>query len=284
MDGESIPDKSFLKHNLFDGVQVEFQRVDPSLCTRGAFQSRAYFDEAELTNLAEALKSTGGNYNPVIVRPRTTGGFEILAGERRVRAAIIAGLDVLIMVGSFDDRQAAIITVTENLQRENLNPIEEAEGLSQMVQELSLSQREVGELIGRSRVYVCNKILLLELDIAVKDYLKSKKLSDGHAKAILGLPKPQQRDLARKAVAHEWSVRKMEEAARKLRAPAPEVEPYHKDRDIASLEQELSEEMGQPCRITFNDKTGAGELRVRFFGTNDFEGVLDRLRSSRAVH
>lgn len=278
MKPSSIPDKDFLKHSLFEGVDIEFKRVDPSQCTRGSFQSRSHFDEKELANLADALKSTGGNYNPVIVRPRLTGGYEILAGERRVRAAIIAQLDVLIMVGQFNDEQAAIITVTENLQRENLNPIEEAEGLVQMVEELGLTHRQVGELIGRSRMYVSNKLLLLHLDIAVKDYLRSGKLSDGHAKAISGLTKPQQRELARKAVTHEWSVRRIEEEAKKLRAPDPTPPPYHKDRDIALLEEELSETVGQPCRINYNDKTGAGELKIRFFGSNDFEGVLNRLR------
>ncbi|MBB3048886.1 ParB family chromosome partitioning protein [Litorivivens lipolytica] len=278
MKTNHIPDKEFLKHSLFEGVDVEFLRVDPSLCNRGAFQSRTHFDEQELANLAEALKSTGGNYNPVIVRPRLAGGYEILAGERRVRAAIMAKLQVLIMVGKFDDEQSAIITVTENLQRENLNPIEEAEGLAQMAGELGLTHREIGELIGRSRMYVSNKLLLLNLDISVKDYLRAGKLSDGHAKAIVGLAKPQQRELARKAVSHEWTVRRLEEEAKKLRTPDPTPPPYHKDRDIALLEEDLSETVGQPCRIQYNDKTGAGELKIRFFGNSDFEGILSRLR------
>ena len=273
-----IPDKTYFKHELFKQVVIDIRRVDPSLCVRGTFQTRVDFKDQELHELADSLLQTGGNYNPVVVRPRKAfGDFEIIAGERRVRASMMAELPVLAMVGDFDDEQAAVITITENMQREDLNIIEEAEALQRMIDEVGVTHAAVAQLVGKSRIYVTNTIRLLKLDIAVRDLLRAGKLGAGHARPLLALNTAQQREVARLAASHGWSARKVEEKVRALTTPQAEMPVHNKDKDVANLEDELSEMIGQPCRISFNKQEGGGNLQITFFSPMDFENVLTRL-------
>ncbi|MFA7555279.1 MAG: ParB/RepB/Spo0J family partition protein [Spongiibacteraceae bacterium] len=274
--------KSYLKHNLFNGVVTSFKSISTDLCDRGYFQTRTQFDtDGELQELADSLIQTGGNFTPIVVRQKLTGRYEIISGERRVRAAMIAGIPrMMALIGDFSDDQAAIICITENLQRADLNPIEEAEGLQRMLEQPEIMQKDVAILIGKSRPYISNMLRLLKLDRVAKDLLEVGKIDIGHGKALSALKSTaQQREWAQKCARNGWSVRYLENALRKL-GELPQGEgdnPLNTDRDVAKLELSLSDAIGQPCRILFNKDTGDGQLVIKFFGAGNFEGVLDRL-------
>lgn len=275
------PGKDYLRHDLFKGTETTFQLIDADRCDRGYFQTRKDFDEQSEIELAEAIKQTGGNFNPIIVRPRSNQRYEIIAGERRVRAIIRAGLSkVMALIGDFSDEQAAVICITENLQRQDLNIIEEAEGIKRMLEQEQLTQKDVAVLLGKSRPYVSNMTRILLLDSYAQDLLRMGKIELGHAKALLGLKsKPQQRELAIKCARNRWSVRYLEDTVRKRLNPDSQLPPveFSANRDIAHLEELLSETICHPCRILFDRTSGGGELRIHFAGTQDFDGIIQRL-------
>lgn len=274
--------KEYLKHKMFGEVEVHNIHIPCELCQRGQFQSRMHFREEGLQELANSIKEAGRNYNPVIVRPKLFGKYEIIAGERRVRAAMLAGMDTVYAIcGEFTDEQAATICVTENAQREDLNPIEEAEGVRRMIEDVEgMTHARAAQLLGKSRTYITNTLRLLTLDKFVRDYLIMGKISAGHAKAIAGLEsRKQQQDICAKTARNNWSVRKVEEVVRKLSSPTlpegtPELNP---NRDVARMEEALSTETGHPCRIQFNAQSGGGKLTISFASTLTFDAILELL-------
>ena len=207
--------------------------------------------------------------------------FEIVAGERRWRAARQAGLaKVPCLVRDVDDRATVAMALIENIQREDLNPLEEANALRRLIDEFELTHQEVADAVGRSRAAVSNLLRLLELPAAIRTLVEAGSLDMGHARALLTLPEPQAVRLAEQAAAEGWSVRQLEQAARQAPAPgktAGRPAPARPDPDISRLEQELAERLCAPVSIR-HGRAGKGQVVIRYHSLDELDGVLERLR------
>lgn len=261
-----------------DGIRrVSLDQVEPC-----AFQPRRDFAPEELEELAESIREQG-ILQPLIVRERA-GKFELIAGERRWRAARLAGLtEVPVIVREADDRAVLEMALIENLQREDLNPIEEAEGYRQLADRFGLRQEDVAARVGKSRVAVANALRLLKLPADLQSHLRNGRLSVGHAKVILGLEMPEKQALAADRVLRETlNVRQTEDLVARLqtrrgvpakpgRTPATGVT----DPQLAALEERLREHLGAPVRVRY--RKGRGSLEIQFFSDDDLNRVLDLL-------
>src|SRR5687768_3918251 len=229
----------------------------------GRFQPRMRMDQDALADLAASIKAQGV-MQPILVRPVGAGRYEIVAGERRWRAARMAGLaSVPALVRDVPDRHAIAIGLIENLQREDLNPLEEAAGLKRLIDEFSMTHAEAAEAVGRSRTGITNALRLLELAPPVQELMREGKLDMGHARALLGLPPLKQIEIAREAVAKQLSVRQVESLVAALghRAGRPRA---RVDRDVARLEEEVSERLGTTVSIRSGMKPGTGKLVIHY--------------------
>ncbi|ROR34338.1 ParB/RepB/Spo0J family partition protein [Inmirania thermothiophila] len=249
---------------------LPLDRIRPS-----PFQPRRAFDPAALEELAASIRAQGV-VQPVVVRPAPGGeGYELVAGERRWRAAQMAGLaEVPAVVREVDDRAAMAMALIENVQREDLNPLEEALALRRLVDEFGLTHQEAAEAVGRSRAAVSNLLRLLELHEAVKALLAQGALEMGHARAIAGLPPARQPEAAREVVRRGLSVRETERLVRRMLAPprpAPRPDP-----DVDRLQRELSERLG--ARVELKGGGRRGRLVIHYTSVEELEGILERLR------
>lgn len=251
---------------------------------RGRYQPRVDMRQDSLTELAASIKAQG-LIQPIVVRtlknPIQGGpGFEIIAGERRWRAAQLAGLaDVPVVIREVDDEAAMAMALIENIQREDLNPMEEAEALNRLIAEFDLTHEEAGQAVGRSREAVSNLIRLSELGPDVQALLRSRRLSMGHARALLGVENPaEQLRLANKVVNEKLSVRVTEKLVRGLKAPsARKKRPATLDPDIQRLQSQLSETLGARVKVTPGEK-GAGKLEISYHSLDELEGILDHIK------
>jgi ParB family chromosome partitioning protein len=245
----------------------------------GRFQPRARIGQEGLAELAESIKAQGV-MQPILARPIGAGRYEIVAGERRWRAARMAGLaTVPALVRDVPDRHALAIALIENLQREDLNPLDEATGIKRLTDEFGMTHAEAAEAVGRSRAAITNALRLLELAPPVQELLREGKLDMGHARALLALPALKQIELAREAVARQLSVRQVESrvagmAARPARRPRARI-----DRDVARLEDELSGALGTSVTIRTGAKPGSGKLVIHYSSLDQLGALLDRLRN-----
>jgi ParB family chromosome partitioning protein len=254
------------------------------LLERGRYQPRVDMREESLAELAESIRAQG-IVQPIVVRPLPDPGgtgerrYEIVAGERRWRAAQLAGLDAVpAVVRDLSDHAALAIALIENIQRENLNPIEEAVSLQRLVDEFDMTHTAVAEAVGRSRAAVSNLLRLLELPPPVRRMLEERELDMGHARAILGVPSAQmQTEIARRAAQGGWSVRATEQAVRSAAADGAARKPARKskDPDILRMEQELSERLGAPVEVEHKGK--GGRLVVRYHSLEELEGILTHI-------
>jgi ParB family chromosome partitioning protein len=242
----------------------------------GRFQPRAHIGQEGLAELAESIKAQGV-MQPILARPLGAGRYEIVAGERRWRAARMAGLaTVPALVRDVPDRNALAIALIENLQREDLNPLDEAQGIKRLTEEFGMTHAEAAGAVGRSRAAITNALRLLELAPPVQELLRAGKLDMGHARALLALPALRQIDLAREAVARQLSVRQVEKRVAGLTArPAPRA---RSDRDVARLEDELSGQLGTTVSIRTGAKPGTGRLVIHYSSLDQLETLLNRLR------
>jgi ParB family transcriptional regulator, chromosome partitioning protein len=242
----------------------------------GRFQPRAHIGQEGLAELAESIKAQGV-MQPILARPLGAGRFEIVAGERRWRAARMAGLaTVPALVRDVPDRNALAIALIENLQREDLNPLDEAQGIKRLTEEFGMTHAEAAEAVGRSRAAVTNALRLLELAPPVQALLREGKLDMGHARALLALPALRQIELARETVARQLSVRQVEKRVAGLTArPAARA---RSDRDVARLEDELSGQLGTTVSIRTSAKPGTGKLVIHYSSLDQLETLLNRLR------
>ncbi|GAB2511492.1 ParB/RepB/Spo0J family partition protein [Pseudoxanthomonas sangjuensis] len=253
----------------------------------GKYQPRTGMDPAKLGELAESIKAQGV-IQPIVVRELASGKFEIVAGERRWRASQQAGLnEVPVVVRELDDRTVIAMALIENIQREDLNPLEEAQSLQRLINEFSLTHAEAAEAVGRSRAAVSNLLRLLELPPAIRTLLEQRKLEMGHARALLTLAPELASKLAHEAAEQGWSVREVEHRAQQFAAgkvptgakkaksgkPAPQA-------DIASLETELSESLGTKVVID-HGRGGKGKLVIHYTDLDTLDGVLEKLRGER---
>ncbi len=242
---------------------------------RGEYQPRKHFDEASLNELAESIRAQGV-VQPIVVR-REGEHYELIAGERRWRAAQIAGLQSIpAVIKDIDSQAAAAIALIENIQREDLNPLEEAMALQRLIDEFGLTHMQVAESVGRSRVAVTNLLRLLELAEPVKEMVNKGLLSMGHARALLALPKEDQPELARVVVHRGLSVRETEALVKKTLAPKPPAADKAVDPDIQRLEQRISESLCAQVRIK-PGKKGSGQLVIHFHNNDELDGILQHL-------
>jgi ParB family transcriptional regulator, chromosome partitioning protein len=244
----------------------------------GRFQPRTRMDQGALADLAASIKAQGV-MQPILARPLGAGRYEIVAGERRWRAARMAGLtSVPALVREVPDRSAIAIGLIENLQREDLNPLEEAAGLKRLIDEFSMTHAEAAEAVGRSRTGITNALRLLELAPPVQELMREGKLDMGHARALLGLPPLKQIELAREAVAQQLSVRQVEARVGAL-GQRPGARPRARvDRDVARLEEELSGKLGTTVSIRTGTKPGSGRLVIHYATLEQFDALLRKLR------
>jgi ParB family chromosome partitioning protein len=244
----------------------------------GKYQPRSHMEQTALAELAESIKSQGV-MQPILVRPLTAGRFEIIAGERRWRAARMAGLtSVPALVKEIPDQQALAASLIENIQREDLNPLEEATGIQRLTQEFGLTHQAIAETLGRSRAAVTNLLRLLDLAPPVRELLAEGHIDMGHARALLALPVARQIELAREAAHKGLSVREVEQrVAGALKPPQPRQP--RADRDVTRLEEEWSDRLGTTVQIKPRGKRG-GKLMVVYRSLDELELLLERLGRS----
>ncbi|MCG8908322.1 ParB/RepB/Spo0J family partition protein [Pseudomonas sp. DP-17] len=264
-----------------EAVQVdsrELQHLPLDLIQRGKYQPRRDMDPQALEELAQSIKAQGV-MQPIVVRPIDKGRYEIIAGERRWRASQQAGLDKIpAMVREVPDEAAIAMALIENIQREDLNPIEEAAALQRLQQEFQLTQQQVADAVGKSRVTVANLLRLIALPDEIKTLLSHGDLEMGHARALLGLPEDRQVEGARHVVARGLTVRQTEALVRQwLNAPEDPVKAVRTDPDISRLEQRLAERLGAPVQIRHGQK-GKGQLVIRYNSLDELQGVLAHIR------
>jgi len=248
----------------------------------GAMQPRNGFDDASLNELAESIRENG-IMQPLVVRPRE-GGYDLIAGERRWRASQMAGLaNVPIVIRDVDDRTALELALVENLQRENLDPIEEAKGYAQLVDQFDLTQEEVAVKVGKNRATVANALRLIKLPPEVQTYMRDGLLSSGHAKVILGLKQAKdQIAAAKRVIKKELSVRQTEELLGELGQATPGKtkrgaigKSAATDAYILSLEGKLRERLG--TKVALRYRKGKGSVDIKFFNDEDLQRILETL-------
>ena len=245
---------------------------------RGRHQPRRIVDESTLEELAHSVRSRG-IVQPIVVRPTGNGGFEIVAGERRWRAAQMAGLrEVPVVVRECSDSEAAAVALVENIQREDLNPIEEAEGYRTLAGEFGLTHQELADTVGRSRSSVSNTLRLLELNRDVRALVEQGELDMGHARALLALSGAEQSETAAEVVRRGLSARETEKLVRsKAKGDAAATGPKSRDPDVVRLETDLAERLGAKVRIDHRAK-GRGSLTIHYSSLEALDGILQRIR------
>jgi ParB family chromosome partitioning protein len=253
--------------------------VPIDLVQRNPQQPRKHFDEAELAELANSIRSHGV-LQPILVRPIAGGRYEIVAGERRWRAAQRAGLhSIPAVVRELDEVEVLEIAIVENVQRTDLNPIEEAQGFQALIDRFGRTQEEIAEAVGKSRPHIANMLRLLKLPDDLQEMVRDGRLSAGHARAILTAPDP--RGLAQRAIQEGLNVRDVERLAQQAKdekhGPRVNANPTaEKSADTRVLEQSLSNALG--LDVTINDKGGAGEVKVAYKTLEQLDEVIRRLR------
>jgi ParB family chromosome partitioning protein len=260
------------------GNSGELRTLEVGLLQPGKYQPRTRMDPGSLEELAESIKSQG-IMQPIIVRSVGGGRFEIIAGERRWRAAQLAGLsEVPTLVRDIPDDAALAMSLIENIQREDLNPLEEAAGVQRLIDEFGMTHEQAANAIGRSRSATTNLLRLLQLAEPVQEQLVAGDLDMGHARALLSLPKADQIALANRVVAQGLTVRDTEKlVARGGLAEQGGKAKAEPSRDLARLEEELSDIVGAPVSISANAR-GAGKLVIRFNDLDQLDGLIARLR------
>ena len=243
----------------------------------GRYQPRTRMEPEALKELSESIK-TQGVIQPILVRPVDGGKFEIIAGERRWRAARMAGLRAVpVVVRNIPDHQALAVALIENIQREDLNPLEEATGIQRLTNEFGLTHQAAADALGRSRAAISNLLRLLELAPPVRDLLAEGKLDMGHARALLALPALRQVELAHEIAAKGLSVREVEKRVGELVSrPKPRV-PRTVDRDVARLEEELAQKLGTSVQLKQKGK-GRGLLIVEYRDLDQLDGLIEKLK------
>ena len=259
---------------------VETLRQLPVACIqRGRYQPRQDLREDTLQELAESIRAQGV-VQPVVVRPLGEGRYELIAGERRWRAAQLAELrEVPAVIREVSDQAAIAMALIENIQREDLNPLEEAAALQRLIAEFSLTHQQAAEAVGRSRAAVSNLLRLLELAEDVQRLVRERKLDMGHARALLPLPPPLQREAARQVQLRGLSARETEDLARRLQQTASDPAPAAKalDPNIRSLQDDLSERLGARVRVR-HATSGKGCVVIHYNNLDELDGILARVR------
>lgn len=265
--------------NVTLGSLDENEAVEQLLITDiepGLYQPRTEFEDESLKELAESIKEHGV-IQPILVRKKGLR-YEIVAGERRWRASLLAGLDNIPgIVREINDENALAIGLIENIQRQNLNPIDEAQGLDRLQKEFGLTHERIANAVGRSRSSITNTMRLLTLPESVQNYLRQRKLDMGHARALITLPVMQQLELAEQAVRNGWSVREIEKKVAVQTSLKPRIKSI-KNREIIDLEEKLSNYLGLPVTLKEKTKKGAGVISFAFNSYEELDQLLNKLQ------
>lgn len=267
--------------NSFAPIPSASNLVDIDLVKPGKFQPRTEFDQEALQSLAESIKEKGV-LQPLLVRRDKDGiSFEIIAGERRWRASKLAGLDkVPVIEKDFSDKEVLEVALVENLLRENLSAIEEAEGLQRLIDEFSHTQEALSQIIGKSRSHIANTLRLLNLPESVQTLVKENKLSAGHARALVGLENAEA--LAKQIVAKDLSVRQVEDLVAKQKEGKKDPEPKAaKDSDLVDIEKDLNKNLGLRIKIS-PSKQGGGKVVLQYASPAELDMIIDILEQKRA--
>lgn len=258
-------------------MHTEFLNLPVDCLQAGQYQPRQDFNSDALHELSQSIASQG-LIEPVIVRRIAKERYEIIAGERRWRAAQLAALQTIpCLVGEYTDKQACALTLIENIQRQDLNLIEEAAGYRRLIDEFNYHQDEIASLVGKSRSHIANILRLLTLGDAVKDLLRDRVLSLGHARVLVGLSIEEQEFFVKQTIGEQWSVRQLEQEIKAYKnRDLSRPKNARKDRDIERLQTILAEQVGAPVEIV-SDLDEGGWLKVKFFDNDTLAGLLERL-------
>ncbi|MCW8926310.1 MAG: ParB/RepB/Spo0J family partition protein [Xanthomonadales bacterium] len=245
------------------------------LITPGPYQPRSVFDTDRLEELAESIRHQGV-IQPVVVRAKGDDGYQLIAGERRWRAAQLAGIEnIPAIIRDVPDEIAIAMALVENIQRENLNPIEEATALKRLVEEFQMTHQEAGDAVGRSRSAVSNLLRLLELSEEVRELVDARHLEMGHARALLSLDPPLQAKAAREVVIRDLSVRETENLVRRMKNP-PQKQHGVLDPDVRRLQDALAEKLCAKVQFTHNAR-GKGKVVISYNSADELEGILEQM-------
>ena len=260
-----------------DSAKGELQTLPTGALQPGKYQPRTRMDPGSLEELAASIKAQGV-MQPILVRPIGDDDFEIIAGERRWRAAQIAGLDeVPCLVREIPDEAALAMSLIENIQREDLNPLEEAGGIQRLIDEFAMTHQQAADAVGRSRPAASNLLRLLNLAKPVQELLMAGDIDMGHARALLPLDGASQIQLANLVAARQLSVRDTERLVQHTLNPRQKKAAQPQDRDLVRLEEEIADTIGATVKIKANKKRG-GEVTIRFGSLDQLDGLLGRLR------
>lgn len=256
------------------------QTLAIDLIQRGQYQPRQDFDSETLKELADSIRAQG-MIQPIVVRPLANKKhYEIIAGERRWRAAQLAELqEIPVIIKDVSDQTAMCMALIENIQRQDLNPLEEARALERLINEFEMTHDATADAVGRSRSAVSNLLRLLELDNAVKKLLESRQLDMGHGRAILSLPKTKQLEVAKKIVRQGLSVRATESLVKQLSSSGKKSKKNTKTKDpnISRLENDLSEKLGANVAIN-HQSNGKGKVEIRYNSLDELDGLLKHIK------
>ena len=275
----SMLSKSTLQHATESASEASdrdsLKSLPLDLISPGPYQPRSIFDADRMEELAESIRHQGV-IQPILVRAQGENNYELIAGERRWRAAQIAGIEnIPAIVRKVPDEIAIAMALVENIQREDLNPIEEATALRRLVDEFQMTHQEAGDSVGRSRSAVSNLLRLLELSGEVRELVDARHLEMGHARALLTLEPSLQAKAAREVVARDLSVRETEQLVRRLKNP-PVPRTQVLDPDIQRLQDQLSEKLCARVKLSHNEK-GKGKMVIAYNSADEFEGILEQL-------
>lgn len=278
--GSQAPANTAEGNDSGDAVENgELKDIPVDLIRRGKYQPRRDMDQEALQELANSIKAQGV-MQPIVLRPVGEGKYEIIAGERRWRATQLAGLESIpALVREVPDEAAIAMALIENIQREDLNPIEEAIALQRLQQEFELTQQQVAEAVGKSRSTVTNLLRLMSLRDDVRTLLEHGDLEMGHGKALLGLPGDEQSAAARTVVAKGMSVRQTEALVRKLIADRdrPSKPTAKLDPNVRQLQDDLAQRLGAPVQIK-HSASGKGKLVLSYSSLDELDGILKHIK------
>ncbi len=251
------------------------------MINKGRYQPRRHIDPTSIEELATSIRAHGV-IQPIVVRELNKNHYELIAGERRWRASQLAGLDTIpAIVRKLPDEAAMAIGLIENIQRENLNPIEEAKALARLIDEFGMTQQQLADAIGKSRSAITNLLRLLKLEHDVSRLLENGDIEVGHAKALLALEHAQQKQIAKKIIERELSVREAEKLIRHLttskHASAATTSNKPVDPDVVKLENDISDRLGAKVRVN-HQSNGKGKLVIHYNNLDELDGILDHLR------
>ena len=260
--------------NALDNAEGSLVVVSTSLVVTNSHQPRKDFKKEELEDLASSIKSQG-ILQPIVVRKQSENSYEIIAGERRWRAAQIAGIhEIPVVIKNMDDNQAFQAALIENIQRENLNPVEEARAYQKLLENENLDLNKLSNIAGKSKSHISNMIRLLDLDEKILEFVIADKISMGHARALIGVPNAF--ELAQEIINKKLSVRYVEKSASKYKKTRKNKN--NKDPNIIDLEKELSEKIGLKTSIHFNDQGSSGFITLYYSDLDQLDEVMKRLK------